>query len=120
MVSLSPRPSCRVNLKRLLLYICPTCSSILVNNLMYIKVAKNCMLTDDTLLSGVGKNPAVSRIVTKIGYCGQRKWSIHLETINGEDASSGPYANALIINFDAPPDFKHLVLYPRYMQAGRA
>jgi hypothetical protein len=40
------------------LYLSPTCSGILVNNLMYIKVAKNCMFTDDTILSGVGKNPA--------------------------------------------------------------
>jgi hypothetical protein len=51
----------------------------------------------------------VSRIVTKIGDCRQRKWSIHMETINGEDASGGPYASALKINFDASPDFKHLV-----------
>ncbi len=78
------------------------------------------MFTDDTILSGVGKNPAVSRIVTKIGYCRQRKWSIHMETINGEDASSGPCANALIINFDASPDFKHPVLYQKHMQASRA
>jgi hypothetical protein len=33
-----------------------------------------------------------------------------METINGEDASSRPYANALKINFDASPDFNHPVL----------
>jgi hypothetical protein len=43
-----------------------------------------------------------------------------VETINGEDASSSPYANALKINFDASPDFNHLVLYQKHMQAGRA
>jgi hypothetical protein len=43
-----------------------------------------------------------------------------METINGEDPSRGPYAKALIINFDASPDFKHLVLYQKHMQAGRA
>jgi ATP-dependent Lhr-like helicase len=45
---------------------------------------------------------------------------IVIETINGEDASSSPYANALKISFDASPDFKHLVLYQKHMQAGRA
>jgi hypothetical protein len=43
-----------------------------------------------------------------------------METINGEDARSGPYANALGINFDAFPDFKHVVLYQKHMLAGRA
>ncbi len=43
-----------------------------------------------------------------------------METINGEDASSGPYANAFIINLDASPDFMHLVLYQKHMQASRA
>jgi hypothetical protein len=47
--------------------------------------------------------------------------SIHMDTINGEDASSGPYANALIINFDAAPDFKHQVVYQKkHMQARKA
>jgi hypothetical protein len=33
-----------------------------------------------------------------------------MEIISVEGASSSPYANALKINFDASPDFKHLVL----------
>ena len=68
----------------------------------------------------MGRIQQVSRIVTKIGYRRQRKWLIHMETINGEDPSRDPYAKALIINFDASPDFRHLVLYQKHMQAGRA
>jgi hypothetical protein len=49
-----------------------------------------------------------------------RESVVEVETINVEDASSSPYANALKINFDASPDFKHLVLYQKHMQAGRA
>jgi hypothetical protein len=75
---------------------------------------------NSTKLSESGRIQQMSRIVTKIGRCRQRKWPIHVETINGEDASSSPYANALKINFDASPDFNHLVLYQKHMQAGRA
>jgi hypothetical protein len=49
-----------------------------------------------------------------------RESVVEVETINVEDASGSPYANALKINFDASPDFKHLVLYQKHMQAGRA
>jgi hypothetical protein len=52
-----------------------------------------------------------------MGHCRQRKWPIQAETINGEDASSSPYANALKINFDASPGFNHPVLYQEHMQA---
>ncbi len=41
---------------------------------------------------------------------------IVIETINGEDASRSPYAEALKISFDVSPDFKNLVLYQRHMQ----
>jgi hypothetical protein len=43
-----------------------------------------------------------------------------VETISGEDASSSPYDNVLKINFEASPDFNHLVLYQKHMQASRA
>lgn len=56
----------------------------------------------------------------KIGHCRQRKSPIHTETINGEDASSSPCAKAVKINFDASPDFNHLVLYQEHMRAGKA
>jgi len=45
---------------------------------------------------------------------------IVIETINGEDASRSPYADALKISFDVSRDFKNLVLYQKHMQAGRA
>ena len=75
---------------------------------------------NSTKLSESGRIQQMIRIVTKIGHCRHRKWPIHVETINGEDASSSPYANALKINIDASPDFNHLVLYQKHMQAGRA
>jgi len=43
-----------------------------------------------------------------------------IETINGEDASRSPYADALKISFDVSRDFKNLVLYQKHLQAGRA
>ncbi len=43
-----------------------------------------------------------------------------METVNVEGAPGSLHANALKINFDASPDFKHLVPYQKCMQAGRA
>ena len=42
---------------------------------------------------------------------------IVIETINGEDASQSPYAEALKINFDVSSDFKNLILYQKHVHA---
>ncbi len=42
---------------------------------------------------------------------------IVIETINGEDASLSPYAEALKISFDVSPDFKNLILYQKHVHA---
>ena len=42
---------------------------------------------------------------------------IVIETINGEDASSSPYSDALKINFDLTSDFRNLVLYQKHIHA---
>ncbi len=45
---------------------------------------------------------------------------IVIETINDEDASRSPYADTLKMGFDVSPDFRHLILYQKHVQAGRA
>ena len=42
---------------------------------------------------------------------------IVIETINGEDASRSPFADALKISFDVSPDFRNLVLYQKHVHA---
>jgi hypothetical protein len=40
-----------------------------------------------------------------------------IETINGEEASRSPYAEALKISFDVSRDFKNLILYQKHVHA---
>jgi hypothetical protein len=42
---------------------------------------------------------------------------IVIETVNGEDASRSPYADALKISFEVSRDFKNLILYQKHVHA---